>query len=263
VGPAGHAEDDEFDLPLTPAFGVFAVARRAYGSLVDIGDLFRQIALATIVMFAVDEVVLRTLGEEPIGSFLVSLSVSLFVTSWVMVGWSRHILLGESAPSLLVPRITRREFVFFVYSAAATLIVLGPIAASIGLLFEGLRAESIDLIFASFGAFAISLVWALYTIGRLMLPYPLIALDRGNAVMTGWTLSRGHTVKLIGLFLVILAPIVVVFAMLIAMSPEFEDSAVQAQRMVLALLYACASMVWGCVAAAASCYALRALAPDA
>lgn len=147
-------------------------------------------------------------GLRSITGAIVALVLWTVAGAVFLVGWHRHVLLGEAVAGRASLHFGRRELRFLVTGILFYLVLVAPMVAIglfVGILGPAVAGTVLDrvLAFGPVAALAIMIIVA----PRLSLAFPMVALDApGRPLATAWQLGRGQTWRLFGGALLVIVP---------------------------------------------------------
>lgn len=125
-----------------------------------------------------------------------------------LVGWHRHILLGEAVASRASLRFGRRKLRFLVTGILFYLVLVAPMVAIglfVGILGPAVAGTGLDRVLALGPVVALAIM--IVVAPRLSLASPMVALDApGRPLATAWQLVRGQTWRLFDGALLVIVP---------------------------------------------------------
>jgi len=126
------------------------------------------------------------------------LLVLLIAYSLFAVAWHRFALLGPGQAPGLVPAVHGRHVRFLLVTYGVSLLI-GLLAFALVFLLQAARVQS-QIVFVLIGL-ALALIFV-----RWQLAFPAIAIDRPLGLGGAWRASRGQTLRLFWLFLLMVVP---------------------------------------------------------
>jgi hypothetical protein len=192
---------------------VGAIARQSYGAVLGRPRALVRCAAMPAAVWIAGNALLCTL-EGSFASGPQPVPLASLVLEWgpglsFAIAWLRWILLGERRPALAAPRFGRRELAAFVLSIVLPLATVAPLAVplAVGVVLRsgqdaGLVVNAVVTVLVAAAA-----LWALVLTLRMMLVFPLVALDAGLAApLRAWRATRGRMLALLGLLIATAGP---------------------------------------------------------
>jgi hypothetical protein len=189
------------------------IARRSYGAVLGNPRALARCAAMPAAVWLAGNALLCALEGSLVGGPQ-PVPLTSLVLEWgpglsFAIAWLRWVLLGEQRPLLAAPRFGRRELVALVLSIVLPLATVAPLAVplAVGVVLRsgqdaGLVVNAIVTVLVAAAG-----LWALVLTLRMMLVFPLVALDAGLAApLRAWRATRGQMLALLGLLIATAGP---------------------------------------------------------
>jgi hypothetical protein len=232
-------------------------AKAAYGTV--FGDFYgflAQNALWIVVMAIITEGIAFLLAFNRM--FALNWPINTFITvtmgAAIAVGWHRRILIDEVRTGGSALRFGLRELKFTFYMITIMVISYLPIGI-FTFVFALLLTSGAWMAFV---LLPIGFAITMYLGMRLTLGFPLIALERPDAMRTAWDMSKGYVWRFLGLAFMTVIPLTLAGQLISKLAGHVGGTSIFL-GVILDIAFVAIYVVSICVGAAAFSFALRGL----